>query len=203
MRHMKIEARDPELPPLVLLHGSGGKEVDMLAFAQAIAPDAAAISLRGAIKWEQGYAFFRRFPDRTVDEADLRCQADRLAAEITGLVRASSFARRPFLIGFSNGAIMVAALLLLHPALADKVALIRPLSPFATPPGTDLSDKSVLILEAGQDERRQAADGQTMARQLLQAGATVTHHRLPGGHQPNGQDFTLLHEWYNLQQQLI
>src|SRR4051794_22210903 len=103
--------------PLVLLHGSGGNEFDLMALASELAPRAAKLGIRGTVAMEEGYAFFHRFPDRRVDEADIEVKAPVLAEFIEAARARYDFARRPVGIGFSNGAIMVAALLLAHPGL--------------------------------------------------------------------------------------
>ncbi|TIR15573.1 MAG: esterase [Mesorhizobium sp.] len=195
MQYRFVNARDPSLPPLILLHGSGGNETDMLPVAAAVAPEYAAFSLRGAIVWEQGYAFFRRFPDRGIDEDSIREEAPALAAFITDIVAQHHCKSQPVLIGFSNGAIMAAALMLLFPNLARGAALLRPLSPFATRIETRLPATPVLVIDAVNDPRRRAGDGAKMASQLRQAGAAVEHHSLPVGHDLTDHDQALLRGW--------
>jgi hypothetical protein len=65
--------------PLVLLHGSGGNEFDLMPLASELAPKAAKLGIRGTVAIEEGYAFFHRFPDRRVDEADIEAKAPVLA----------------------------------------------------------------------------------------------------------------------------
>jgi len=77
----------PERPPLVLLHGTGGRETDLMPFAQGVAPNYPRLGLRGTVEIARGYAFFRRFPDRRVDEADLAGRVPALAAAISTLFR--------------------------------------------------------------------------------------------------------------------
>lgn len=189
------EPSDPLSPPLILLHGSGGNETDMLPVAAAAAPGAAAFSLRGAVAWEGGYAFFRRLPDRSIDEDSIRAEAPALAAFMAEIIAGHPGRSKPILVGFSNGAIMAAALLMLFPDLVRGAALLRPLSPFATPTGTRLRAMPVLVVDATNDARRLAGDGIAMASQLRRAGASVDHQSLNAGHGLTDDDLALLRGW--------
>jgi phospholipase/carboxylesterase len=66
-RFEQVNPASPRTPTLVLLHGSGGSEASLRDFAYGVAPDRVAFHLRGGVPWEDGYAFFRRNPDRTLD----------------------------------------------------------------------------------------------------------------------------------------
>ncbi|QKD01650.1 alpha/beta hydrolase [Mesorhizobium loti] len=195
MQFRFVEPSAPSSPPLIFLHGSGGNETDMLPVAAAAAPGAAAFSVRGAVKWEDGYAFFGRFPDRSIDEDSIRAEAPALAAFIADTIAAHYFQSKPILVGFSNGAIMAAALVMLFPNLVQGAALLRPLSPFAMPTETRLPATPVLVIDALNDARRQVGDGLDMASQLRDMGAIVTHHSLPTGHDLTEGDLDLLRGW--------
>ena len=115
--HCFLPGTDPIAAPLVLLHGSGGNEGDLLPLASELAPEAAKLGIRGTIAMEGGYAFFHRLPDCRVDEVDIAARAPALAEFIEAFPARHNLARRPVAVGFSNGAIMAAALLLAHPGL--------------------------------------------------------------------------------------
>jgi len=105
------------------------------------------------------------------------------------------FDGRPIAIGFSNGAIMAAALLLTDPGLLAAAVLFRPLSPFTydlphRPDGTP-----VLIIDGDNDSRRSPGDGLRLAERLVRAGALVTHHALPVGHAITSEDRRIAREW--------
>lgn len=194
MQFRSVKPIDHSWPPLILLHGSGGTEVDMLTVAAVSAPGFAEFSLRGAVSWEGGYAFFERFPDRRINEDSLRAEAPALAAFVNDRVT-SHFERKPILVGFSNGAIMAAALLMLFPGSFEGAALLRPLSPFATPPQSQLPATPALLIDALNDARRAPGDGIEMASQLLRSGAVVTHRALRAGHSLSEGDLSLLKAW--------
>jgi phospholipase/carboxylesterase len=189
-----IPGTDPTRPLLILMHGSGQSEQDMAPFAAELS-QSTAIAVRGAIPWDDGYAFFRRFRDRSIDQESIRAQAPRLAEFIASVGAQHRRRERSILVGFSNGAIMAAALILLYPDLAAGAVLLRPLAPFATPVSADLPGTPVLIVDGSKDERRMPDDGRCLARCLADAGASVTHRQLPIGHAMSQADCTLVRDW--------
>ena len=194
-KYQLIVGTDSTRPPLILLHGSGRDEQDMVPLAAELSPRSTAIAVRGAIPWEEGYAFFQRFADRSIDEGSILRQAPILAEFIVGVGRQYCVRERPILIGFSNGAIMVAALISIYPDLAAGAVLLRPLSPFVTPAATRLPGTPVLIVDGSKDDRRMPDDGRRLAEHLKDAGAAVTHHQLPAGHTITETDYALVREW--------
>lgn len=181
--------------PLVLLHGSGGNERELMPLAAELSPEAAHLGIRGTVAIDGGYAFFHRFPDRRVDEADVAARAPVLADFIEAARSRYSFDRRPIAIGFSNGAIMAAALLLTHPGLLAAAVLFRPLSPFTHDLQHRLDRTPVLIVDGERDSRRSPGDGLRLAERLVQSGAQVTHHMLPVGHAITAEDRRIASEW--------
>ena len=73
---------DPRAAPLVLLHGTGGHEDDLLPVALEVAPQASIIGLRGSVSFQRGYAFFERRPDRRVNELDLQARVPAVSGAI-------------------------------------------------------------------------------------------------------------------------
>jgi phospholipase/carboxylesterase len=190
-----ISGKDPAKPPLVVLHGSGGGEGDLVPLAEELAPGSPVLGLRGTVAIDGGYAFFHRFPDRTIDEAEITDRAPVLADFIQATIASHSLAKAPVAIGFSNGAIMAAALLLMRPGLLAGAILFRPLSPFANDRRTCLDGTPVLIIDGEKDSRRSPGDGHRLAERLIRAGATVTHHVLPVGHSITSMDREIAREW--------
>jgi phospholipase/carboxylesterase len=193
--HTLIADADRTGTPLVLLHGLGGTELDLVPLAAQVAPGSPVLAIRGAVAVEGGHAFFQRSGDRTIDEAAISEQAAPLADFIVDSFARHGFGRPPIAIGFSNGAVMIAALLLLRPGLLSGAVLLRPASPFShdLPPGIPATP--VLILDGGKDTRRSPGDGLRLAERLTRAGATVTHHALPVGHSITAADRLIARQW--------
>uniref|UniRef100_UPI0029160E46 alpha/beta hydrolase n=1 Tax=Bradyrhizobium sp. SZCCHNRI3037 TaxID=3057290 RepID=UPI0029160E46 len=193
--HHVIEGEGLDPAPLLLLHGSGGTEHDMVPIAGQLAPTSMAISIRGAVPWEGGYAFFRRLEDRSVDERDLLHRADRLAEDIADIERHYHLPKPPIAIGFSNGAIMAAALVMLYPRCLSGAILLRPLSPLADDPKKPVPGIPVLVIDGHHDERRMPGDGARLAQRMERMGAVVTHHVLSTGHPVIEDDVRLARQW--------
>ncbi len=166
--------------PLLLLHGTGGDENDLLPLGQAVAPGAALLSPRGQVLEHGAPRFFRRLAEGVFDEADLRRRVDDLAAFV-GEARRAYDLPAPVALGFSNGANIAAAMLLLKPEVLAGAALVRAMVPLAEPPAASLGGRPVLILSGAMDPIVPAANAASLARQLEGAGAQVDHRVLPAG----------------------
>ncbi len=194
--HCFLPGTDPIGAPLVLLHGSGGDEFELMPLASGLAPKAAKLGIRGTVAIDGGYAFFHRFPDRRVNEADIKARAPALADFIEAFCACGNLARRPVAVGFSNGAIMAAALLLTRPGLLAGAILFRPLSPFTHDLPHRLDNTPALIIDGEKDSRRSPGDGARLAERLVRAGASVTHHVLPAGHSLTAEDKRFARDWH-------
>jgi phospholipase/carboxylesterase len=189
--HRFVPGATPDRLPIVMFHGSGGDEHALEPLAAALAPGSPTLLIRGTVEIDGGFAFFHRNPDRSINEADIGARIPALAA----FIEAYGFSRPPIGVGFSNGAIMVAALLLTHPNLFSGAILFRPLSPFQHDPPTSLDGMPILITDGEKDSRRSPGDGTRLAERLRHAGATVTHHVLPVGHSITTIDEGLARDW--------
>ncbi|SOD58982.1 hypothetical protein SAMN05216595_4581 [Rhizobium sp. AN6A] len=115
---------------VVLLHGSGRTEEDLASFGRAVFPNGILYAPRGVVPWENGFAFFRRKPDRQLDIDDLKHQAGGLCRFIEFVFQQTG--QRPFLVGYSNGAIIAAETICQNRHLSRGAILLRPLSPAIT-----------------------------------------------------------------------
>jgi phospholipase/carboxylesterase len=134
----------PEAPPLLLLHGTGGDESDLLPLGRAVAPGSALLSPRGKVLEHGMPRFFRRLAEGVFDEDDVRRRAHELA-DFVEASRGKYGIAAPVALGYSNGANIAAAMLLLRPEALAGAILLRAMVPLVKTPQADLRDKRVLI----------------------------------------------------------
>ncbi|KQQ40580.1 hydrolase [Methylobacterium sp. Leaf125] len=194
LTHRFVPATAPGLTPLLLLHGTGGDETDLLPLGRTLLPGAALLSPRGAVLENGMPRFFRRLAEGVFDEADLRRRAADLAGFIAEARTAYGLAA-PVAVGFSNGANIAAALLLLHPGVLAGAVLLRPMVPLRETPPVDLAGRPVLMLSGAADPIVPAANVGSLAERLRAAGATVSHETLPVGHGLSQADVAQAGAW--------
>ncbi len=193
--HIHEPGADAARPPLLLLHGTGGDERDLLGLGRVVAPGATLLSPRGKVLEGPMPRFFRRLSEGVFDEDDLRRRTHELA-DFVETARERYGLAQPVALGFSNGANIAASLLLLRPQVLAGAALLRAMSPFAEPPEADLGGKRVLILSGAMDPIVPDADVGRLARTLSDHGASVDHRTLPAGHGLSQADIDLLAGWF-------
>lgn len=160
---------------LLLLHGTGGDENDLLPLARQLAPGAGLLSPRGKVL-EGGVSrrFFRRLAVGELDIPDLLARTDDLATFIRASADSYGFdPTQVVAIGFSNGANIAVSLLFRHPGLLAGAALLRPMLPYEPDPELDLSGTRVFIAAGGQDPYVPPGQSRDLESRLSQAGAVV------------------------------
>ncbi len=185
---------DASRAPLLLLHGTGGDESDLLPLGRAVAPGAALLSPRGQVLEHGMPRFFRRLAEGVFDEEDLRRRTTELADFIEA-ARARYGLAAPVALGFSNGANIAAALLLLRPEVLAGAVLLRAMPPLAEPPAPRLDGRKVLMLSGLADPIIPVPGSRALAGTLEAAGAEVTLRELPAGHGLTQMDVSLTKEW--------
>ena len=186
---------EPRRLPVLLLHGTGGDEANMLPLGREIAPGAALLSPRGNVFEGNMPRFFRRFREGLFDEDDVRRRASELANFVAEARGAYGLAR-PFALGYSNGANIAAAVLQLHPKTLAGAILFRAMAPLAEPPTPDLSGIAVLILSGLNDPIAPRSTAEKLAAALAAAGARVERDDLPTGHGLTQADVTKAKAFY-------
>jgi phospholipase/carboxylesterase len=183
-----------EAPPLLLLHGTGGDENDLLPLGQVVAPGAPLLAVRGQVLEHGMPRFFRRLAEGVFDEDDVRRRANELADFVVA-ARSRYGLAAPIALGYSNGANIAAAVLLLRPDVLAGAILLRAMVPLRQAPTTDLAGKPLLIVSGKSDPIISPDNSARLATMLQQAGAEVQHRTLPVGHQLSQGDVTLAQAW--------
>ncbi len=174
-------------PGVLLLHGSGGDENELIALGRQMAPGAPLISPRGKAVESGKPRFFRRLRQDIFDEEDVRRRAHELADFVVEARTAHGLA--PLVaLGFCDGATIAAAVLLLRPDILAAAILIRATAPLRKQPMTDLSGKPILMLSGAVDLVVPDENSARLAQMLITAGADVEREIVPAGHEITAKD---------------
>ena len=180
--------------PLLLLHGTGGNENDLLDLAQMVAPDRSVLSPRGRVLENGMPRFFRRLAEGVFDEADVKVRALELG-EFVKVSCANYNISAPIALGFSNGANIAAAMLFLCPDVLSGAVLLRAMTPLAELPAVDLKTKPVLLVNGSQDQMIPLPNANRLALALKSNHANLTHHIIPAGHGLTQSDITYMSQF--------
>lgn len=181
--HVYVPATRDGGPTLLLLHGTGGDEHDLLGLGRLMSDDAALLSPRGAVLERGAPRFFRRIAEGVFDEADLIARAADLAGFVGAAAQHYSFdSHKVIAAGFSNGANIAGALLLLHPQVLRGAALFAPMVPLQPEALPDLSGVAAFVSAGRADPIAPPEQAERMAALLTSAGAATTLRWHPGGH---------------------
>ena len=168
---------------LLLLHGTGGNESDLIPLGQALDPEAALLSPRGKVIENGMPRFFRPLAEGVFDEDDLLRRTHELAEFINEAAAHYHFERRRLLaVGYSNGANIAGGLLLLRPDTICGAALLRPMVPLIPETLPDLDGAPVLVAAANQDPIVPAENARQLVALLRSSGADVTVSFENAGH---------------------
>jgi phospholipase/carboxylesterase len=200
--HVYEPAAHADAPTLLLLHGTGGNERDLLPLGPALAPGAGILSPRGQVLERGMPRFFRRLAEGVFDVDDLRRRTVDLARFVTAAAEHYGFdPHHVIAAGFSNGANIAGSLLLLEPDVLAGAILIRamvPLVPEAPVPrrsGSARSRTPVLISNGRRDPLVSAAETERLAALLRDAGADVTVAWQQAGHELTQADILQARQW--------
>jgi phospholipase/carboxylesterase len=167
----------------LLLHGTGGNENDMIPLGRDLDPTAALLSLRGNVLENGMPRFFRRLAEGVFDEEDVIRRAHELADfAVAAAARYEFDPKRMIAIGYSNGANIAAAVLLLRPEVFAGAVLFRSMVPLAPASSPDLNHTQILISSGNQDPIVPIENAERLAAMLRTAGADVTLRFESAGH---------------------
>ncbi len=180
----------------LLLHGTGGDESDLLPLGRELDPEAALLSPRGRVSENGSPRFFRRFAEGVFDEEDVIPRANELADFIARAATEYKFdAACVTAVGYSNGANIAAAILLLRPEVLARAVLFRAMVPLSNPAAADLSGKQVLISAGAADPIVPRENAERLAALLTQRHAEVTLEVQPASHNLVAEDLVVARRW--------
>jgi phospholipase/carboxylesterase len=203
LAHRFVPGRAADSPVLVLLHGTGGTPDDLVPLARELDPAAALLAPAGPVSEYGAARWFRRLAEGVFDHDDVRARAGQLAGFVRAARARYGLGDRPVtLVGFSNGANIGAALILLHPGLAERAVLLSSMMPLpvdmlppAGSPGADLGALRVFLGGGEHDPMAPLASNDALLYTLRERGAAVTVHRHPGGHVVTADELAAAAAW--------
>jgi predicted esterase len=181
---------------LLLLHGTGGSENDLLGLGRQLSPSAALLSPRGRVLEDGMPRFFRRLAEGVFDIGDLTEQTHALVRFVGAA--AKSYGLPPdgvVAVGYSNGANIAGSVLILDPGALAGAVLVRPMVPFMPDAMPELSRKPILILAGAHDTMVPREETERLARLLERAGADVKLSWADATHSVSGEEVVVAKEW--------
>jgi phospholipase/carboxylesterase len=181
---------------LLLLHGTGGNERDLIPLGRELDPDASLLSPRGKVLENGMPRFFRRLAEGVFDLEDLQKRTHELADFITSAAQHYKIdIKRIVAVGYSNGANIAASMLLLRPQDLSAAVLFRTMVPLVPETTPNLKSKRIWIGAGSHDPIIPASNTKELVELLRSAGADVTIRFFQSGHELTSDDVDLAREW--------
>ena len=181
---------------LLLLHGTGGNERDLISLGRELDPNAALLSPRGKVLENGMPRFFRRLAEGVFDLEDLKHRTNELSDFVAAAAQHYGFATDQLVaVGYSNGANIAASMLLLRPEILGAAILFRAMVPLVPDRLPDLSSVRVWIGAGDQDPIIPASEPQRLVELLRRAGADVTIRFFNAGHGLTNDDVITARDW--------
>jgi predicted esterase len=199
--HRFVAPTDPEVhETLVVLHGTGGNENDLVGIGASIAPGAAILSPRGNVLENGAPRFFKRLAEGVFDPVEVRSRGEELAQFIHAAISKYSLnPARVFAFGFSNGANIASTMMLIEPALLRGSILFRPMLVFEPNDNPNLGGAGVLISAGRMDPIVPTNNVERLAELLRSSGAEVNLKWQLAGHNLVPSEVREATEWLALQ----
>lgn len=198
-RHV-LAADSATADTLVVLHGTGGDENDLISIGQAIAPGAAILSPRGNVLENGAPRFFKRLAEGKFDPKEVRSRADELARFIRGAVVTYRLdPTRVYALGYSNGANIASTVMLVEPGVFRASILLRPMLVYDPPERNNLSDTAVFISAGRMDPIVPVESVEKLVELFESAHSNVTVKWQLAGHSLVPSEVREASEWLALQ----
>lgn len=183
-------------PTLLLLHGTGGDENDLLPLGRALLPQASLLSPRGQVLENGMPRFFRRLVEGIFDEEDLKRRTAELADFVSAASAVYGFDKDNVIAaGYSNGANIAASVLLLRPGVLRAAVLFRAMVPLEPEAPKSLTAVPVLLSSGRNDQIVGQSEPERLRFVLEQAGAAVTLRWQNAGHELTNEDIATAQSW--------
>ena len=197
MKYIYKPSGKPAAHTLLLLHGTGGDEADLLPLAQNFGSGLNILSLRGNVSENGMPRFFKRLGMGVFDEEDLNFRTDEMVHFIKSIADTEGFdSSKIIALGYSNGANIAGAALVKYPDFLAGAILYRPMQPFKKIIAESTHNKVPVFFSSGKlDPTVNPADTNTYVNNLAQLGFTVDFHNLDTGHNLVMDDIKLSAEW--------
>ncbi|MBE1554449.1 phospholipase/carboxylesterase [Filibacter limicola] len=197
MQHIFKQGIDKTKPILLLLHGTGGNEVDLLPLADVIDKEASVLSVRGNVMENGMPRFFRRLAEGVYDEEDLVFRTEELDTFLDSASKEYGFDRSNIIaIGYSNGANIAASLLFHHKDSLKGAILHHPLFPREGAEWPNLTGIPVYISAGQNDPFCPAVESTALQNKMIIAGADVHAHWESNGHSLTQTEVQAAADWY-------
>ena len=181
---------------LLLLHGTGGNERDLIPLGRELDPNASFLSPRGKVLENGMPRFFRRLAEGVFDLEDLQRRTHELADFVVAAAQHYKIdIKHMVAVGYSNGANIAASMLLLRPEILSAAILFRAMVPLTPETRPNLSSVRVWIGAGAFDPIVPSSEAKQLAELLRAAGADVTVRFLQSGHELTPNDVDLAREW--------
>jgi phospholipase/carboxylesterase len=194
--HNWFPSPDGDPMTLLLLHGTGGDENDLVPLGRMLRPNANILSPRGNVLEHGMPRFFRRIAEGVFDLEDLARRTDDLASFIEGAASKYGFdAGKLVGVGFSNGANIAASLLLKRPGVLRSAVLLSAMVPFEPEQNPELEGTRVFLGSGKNDPFMPVPKVERLTQILREGGADVTVHWHPGGHTITNDELAAAQTW--------
>jgi phospholipase/carboxylesterase len=181
---------------LLLLHGTGGNERDLIPLGHELDPNASLLSPRGKVLENGMPRFFRRLAEGVFDLEDLQKRTHELADFVTSAAQHYKIdIKRIVAVGYSNGANVAASMLLLRPEIWSAAIFFRAMVPLVPETKPNLNSKRIWIGAGAHDPIVPASNTKELVELLRSAGADVAIRFFQSGHELTSDDVDLAREW--------
>lgn len=180
---------------IVLLHGSGGDETTLFSFARPIWPRATLVGIRGRLVQKGETRWFRKITPTKFDQNDVVKEADAFVKFLTRLGHDDNYdLSRVTFVGYSNGANLLAVIMMKYPDLVRRAILLRSMPVLDNMPEANLSKTKVLII-SGKKDALYSPFQPALSALLKKNGAKVENYMIDADHMIGQADSDIVGKW--------